>query len=136
MKKLCLIVSLSMVVILAFAAFTWASESSVFDNVEGILIRACTNEYQVSAPPYSAFLDVRDSTGALMPVGTFTVYDISTGLPVLFPVTQNPFLVYSDLTNPTVSLTLDSDSGAAYLFRTNSGVDVTKYAITNLANGH
>lgn len=147
MKKLCLLVSVSMVVILGSAAFTWAQEASVFDSVENILIRAfitpgttsdCTAS-KVGPPCYSASIEVRDSSGGIIPCkgptnnpcDKFVVTGVS-GTATPDPATmQNPFKIHTnDLTDPDISMSIDNDTGAIYIFCTPTpGLHVMKYNI-------
>lgn len=129
MKKLCLLVSVSMVVILGFAAITWAQEVSVFDEAQKIIIRAFITPGDAcpGTPPsscYSAFLEVRDSDGITMSRDNLVV----TGTD-LTP-TLNPFKIHNnDLTNNDISMSIDNGTGTIYVFCTNTGLHVMKYNI-------
>jgi hypothetical protein len=156
MKRLSLVVCIFAIAILGFAAIGWASEASVFDNEENIIIRAWTVPGE-TPDAYSLYLEARDPLGnVLVPEQDVSVKDISgdtcssnadchsglscvvgvcVGTPT-YDLTYDRYVLHSssDVEHPTisdVSLSFDPTTGTTYLFCTDGGVMVMKYNITN-----
>ena len=133
MKKLVLLVGILMIASLGFASMASAQEASVFGN--GVLIRAfvqCSSGCDSSATSmYSAFLEVRDEDGAILPIADFQVTGVlETSTPV---VTANPFKIHdNDLITNEISMSYDSVTKIAYVFNTDTidGMHVSKYDIS------
>lgn len=140
MKKLVLLMSILMIAFIGFAAVASAQEASVFGN--GVLVRAfieCSSGCgDGETPLYSAYLEVRDASGAILPVTDFAVDGVlGTSDPV---VAENPFKIHdNDLLNNDVSLTYGNVTKTLYAFCTDTeeGLHVMKYDIklTTRANG-
>jgi len=122
MKRLSLLVSVFVIALMVFAAVASAQQASVFgDNV---LVRAylvqCIGDAcaDPNKPTYSAYLEVRDYTGTILPVEDFTVTGVS---PTVTPadVTVNPFRIHNnDLVNNDISISYDSVNKTLYVFCT------------------
>lgn len=159
MKRLCFMVYASIMVILGFAALTWAGEASIFDDTQDINVRAftkCTGGSDggvncpdtSGTPSYSVYLEVRDSEGNPWVDYTKLIVTDVTNLstPTLLTPVQNPFIKPADPTqkifvihnntasSPDISLSFDKASVTTHLFCTDGiGVMPMSYTIDVIA---
>ncbi len=150
-----LIACISIAAILGLAAVTWAQEASVFDSAEKIIVRVfitntgsggCLLEPPTTGLPcYSAFIEVRDSSSAIISANKLVVDGMiipsfvgTTNTDGTIIPNANPFQIHnSDLTDPDVTMSIDNDTGKIYVFCTNTtpGLHVMQYNISNSSNG-
>jgi len=131
MKKLYIAMSVLMVAVFSLAAMSWADEASVFDDAEGLVIRAYTTDV---GPPDSAYIEVRDDNGDPIPCDvTECLLDVTKDGSA-YPVTSNPFEIHDDLTIPDISAAIDDATGIVYVFCTNvgAGLHVMQFDIGTL----
>ena len=128
MKKLALF-SVLIVALLGFSAIALAQEASVFGD--HVLVRA----YLVQTPDtdpatYSAYLEVRDENGVVLPTADFIVTGVlGTHNPT---VDANPFMIHdNDLIKGDISISYDYLTKTIYVFCTNQtpGLHVMAYDI-------
>jgi CARDB len=135
MKKTHLFFSILMVAVLCLAGTSWAGEASVFDGVQKIIIRAyttATGAGATGAPTYSAYLEVRDSEGVLVPANKLVVTPLSpAGNPITAEADGTYKIHNNNLISPDFSISFDNDDGITYLICTdeNNGLHVMKYSI-------
>lgn len=123
MKRLALLVSVWVIALVAFAAVASAQQASVFGD--NILVRGfieCTGGCgPAETPSYSAYLEVRDDSGAILPVADFTVTGVlGTATPV---VAANPFRIHNnDLVNNDITMSFDKLTNTIYVFCTDGTI--------------
>ncbi|MFA6053912.1 MAG: CARDB domain-containing protein [Thermodesulfovibrionales bacterium] len=123
MKRLSLLVSVFVIALMAFVAVASAQQTSVFGN--NVLVRGfieCTGGCgPAETPSYSAYLEVRDDTGAILPVADFAVTGVlGTATP---NVAVNPFLIHNnDLVNNDITMSFDKLTNTIYVFCTDGTV--------------
>jgi hypothetical protein len=148
MKRLFLLICVSMAAILGLAAFSWAQEASVFDSGEKIIIRAyiidgmsnCqTASAPVTAGPYSACMEVRNAGGVVISkdmlnvTGTVLMSGTSTTNVTAAHPPSNPFQIhYDDLVDMDISMSIDNDTGIIYIFCRDDVLHVMQYNIDYL----
>lgn len=123
MKKVSVLVSVLVTVVLCFAALSWAQEASFFDDVTGRIIRtcdSCTSCVNGATPPqctgdtcvYTMYLEVRNPAGG----GVDSTYNVScnSGTPTAGSATITTSQ-YDD-----VSLAYNSSVATAYVYTMNA----------------
>jgi hypothetical protein len=139
MKKLILLVGVLLIAFLGYAAIAVAGEASVFDNVQKIIIRAYTSPFSTAQEyyppgPYSIYLEVRNSTGALLDSEIVRMQDVTNGTPATLQSSDSSHAIYlvndQIITNRDLSLSFDDKTGTTYLFCRNGGLMVMKYDIS------
>jgi len=140
MRKVSLLTSVVSGLLLLFASMAWAGEASVFDDAQGLLIRA----YTVTGTGGTGLnLEVRGETGTLLDTSKVLVTGISpTGTPLpLYPatppatVTTAEYIIHSTgLTTENISLSYDTSLRIAFVFCTDAGgLMVMKYDVQSLS---
>ena len=140
MKKLSILTSFLMVAILCLAGTSWAGEASVFDDVQKIIIRAFTTctpgsscPLDTPTPTYSAYLEVRNPDGDLIPPDKLVVTPLPAGNPLTAEADGTYYKIHdNNLSSPDFSISFDNDDGITYLICTNESVHVMKYEIRTL----
>lgn len=160
MKRLCLAISISMIVILGLAAMAFAQEATVVDGVEKVIIRAYITG---TSPNISAFFEVRNANGTFNKItegsnpydaskisvsgSTFDVYDrvcANDGATACTADTDcgqsgtcapKTYRIHNaDLTSSDIGVSIDEETGTVYVFctkNTSPGWHAMKYTIQN-----
>jgi len=127
MKKIALF-SVLIIALLGFSSMALAQEASVFGDQ--VLVRAYLEQTPDSNPAtYSAYLEVRDNNGDVLPITDFIVTGVETATPT---VDANPFQIhFDDLVTNDITLSYDNQTKTIYVFCTNDdpGLHVMKYDI-------
>jgi hypothetical protein len=119
MKRLHVIATLVMVLLLGFATTCLAYEASVFNPVEGWIIRAYT---EGTGSPFTVKLEVLDTDNAYVPATT--IAGLATG--------SNPIEISPDAVSEDISLSFDEATSTAYVFYRDKNGNLALTPVPNL----